>query len=316
MNEFLNALRTTYLDMSPYLLLGLFFAGLLHILFKKETITRHLGGQRFSSVVKASALGVPLPLCSCGVIPTALHLRKSGASRGATVSFLISTPQTGIDSMLATYGMMGPVFAIFRPIAAFVMGICGGVTSNLMQKEPIKMKEMADCSCDSSCSTTETPATTVWGKLKKGLRYAFVEFLDDISIQLLVGFILAALITWLVPDTFFEKFIGNDLLGMVVIILIGIPLYVCATASIPIAVSLMMKGLSPGGAFVFLAVGPATNAATIFMIANAMGRKTAILYVTSITVLSIVFGIVFNTLLDVTELRSSVIMEHEHGTPL
>lgn len=314
-SNLLNEIFNTYLEIAPYLFIGLFFAGLLHIIFKKDFVANHLGDGNFLAVVKAAILGVPLPLCSCGVIPTALYLRRQKASKGATLSFLISTPQTGVDSIIATYGMMGPLFAVFRPLAAFVMGIAGGIAANILTKNDEEKIEEPKHEC-STCPVDKPEPKSIWDKLKNGMNYAFKEFLDDISLQLVVGIILAGIISFAIPDNFFEKFGGNGITGMLIMIAFGIPLYVCATASIPIAVSLMMKGISPGAAFVFLVVGPATNAATIALIGNALGKKMVAIYLSVISVFAIGFGFLLNWIFDLignpADLKS---MHHEHGVP-
>jgi len=294
----LNAIYATFVDMAPYLMLGLMFAGLLHILFKREFVARHLGGGGLAAVLKAAVLGVPLPLCSCGVVPTALSLRRSKASDGATVSFLISTPQTGIDSIVATYGMLGPVFAVFRPLAAFVMGIVGGAITTLLggataQQVTGRQSREREPGC-AICLESGEHVHSAREKVVAMCRYAFCEFLDDISPQLVVGIAISGLISFFVPPDFFGRYVDNELAAMLMMIVGGIPLYVCATASIPIAAALMLKGLSPGAAFVFLAVGPATNAATVTLIASAMGRKTVAVYLSVISVLSVAAGLVLN----------------------
>jgi uncharacterized membrane protein YraQ (UPF0718 family) len=300
--ELLGDIAGTFVAMAPYLLLGLTFAGILHVVFSRALIMRHLGAGSLGSVVKAALLGVPLPLCSCGVIPTALSLRKSRASEGATLSFLISTPQTGIDSIIATYGLLGPVFAVFRPFAALVMGIVGGLSANLFEPrgsagETSSDGRGPDCTI---CPLERPHSHTPWERLRAMATYAYGEFLDDIALQLVVGIAISGAIAFAVPPAFFERAIGNELLAMGLMILGGIPLYVCATASIPIAAALMLKGLSPGAAFVFLAVGPATNAATITLIVNAMGKRIAAIYLGVIAACSIGAGFALNAVYELT----------------
>ncbi len=320
MLRLLEAIYDTYLSISPYLFLGLIFAGLLHIIFKKDFVAKHLGKNNFFSVIKAAILGVPLPLCSCGVIPTAMFLRREKASKGATMSFLISTPQTGVDSILATYGMMGPIFAIFRPIAAFITGILGGAITNIFDKDNTDFKLMqveadaSSCCSSGSCHSHENSSDkhdTKISKIWSGMNYAFVEFLDDISGHLIVGVILAGLISFLIPDNFFTNYGGDGLVGMLIMIAVGIPLYVCATSSIPIAVSLMLKGISPGAAFVFLVVGPATNAATITLIANTLGKKLMVIYLSVISIFAIISGLVLNMIFNIFGQPKLMLMQHE-----
>lgn len=296
---FLIEIADVYVEMAPYLLLGLTFAGILHVLFSKEFVAKHLGGNNILSVIKAAIFGVPLPLCSCGVVPTALSLRKSNASEGATISFLISTPQTGVDSIIATYGMMGPIFAIFRPLAAFMMGIFGGIATKIIGLKANKVvhHEQASCSddgCGESCELKSSKKGSLIDKVKDAFNYGYIEMLDDISKQIVVGIILSAVISFFIPDDFFTRFIGNSFLEMLLMIVGGIPLYICATGSIPIAMALMGKGVSAGAVFVFLAVGPATNAATITLIGNAMGKKIAVLYVSVISIFAIISGLILN----------------------
>ncbi len=304
---------TTYLEIAPYLLIGLSFAGLLHIIFNKDFILNHLGQNDFWSVLKASILGVPLPLCSCGVIPTALYLRKQKASQGATLSFLISTPQTGVDSIIATYGMMGPIFAIFRPLFAFVMGIVGGLTANAFDRGKIDIQKIKGegFSC-TTCNVTKPHDHTSMEKLRSGVKYAYVEFLDDISLQLVFGVALAGIISFVIPDNFFQEYGGDGLAGMLLMMVFAIPLYVCATASIPIAVSLMLKGLSPGAALVFLIAGPATNIATITLIGRALGRKMVVIYLSVIAVFALIGGYLLNFIYSFT--GESIITQgmHQH----
>lgn len=315
----LSAIWATFVDMGPYLLLGLTFAGILHVLFKKEFVIRHLGTNSVASVVKAAVLGVPLPLCSCGVIPTALSLRHSRASRGAVMSFLISTPQTGVDSIVATYGMLGPVFAVFRPIAALVMGVAGGIAARFGDRQDnpgTDNGEQFECvMCDSS-----TEHSHGWlDKIRAMVSYAYGTFLDDISLQLVVGIVISGLISYAIPDGFFETYVNSELLGMLGVIVVGIPLYVCATASIPIAAALMMKGLSPGVAFVFLAVGPATNAATIALVGSKMGKRFVAIYLAVMTIGAVLAGLLLNATFrlvaggmpDLTHLH-----HHEAASPL
>jgi uncharacterized protein len=310
--DLLNEIWKTYISIAPYLFLGLVFAGLLHVVFKKDFVAKHLGKNNFFSVIKAAILGVPLPLCSCGVIPTALFLRKKKASKGATLSFLISTTQTGLDSIIATYGMMGPIFAIFRPLAAFVTGIVGGLITNFVEKkdEPETLINEEKFDCD-TCDVEEPHSHTFIERITSGLKYAFVEFLDDITIQLIIGIIIAGFISFLIPDNFFADFGGEGFGGMLLMIAVGIPLYVCATASIPIAVSLILKGISPGAAFVFLVVGPATNTATITLISRALGKKLIAIYLTVISVFAILGGSLLNYIFDIVG-KPDMLMLHHH----
>lgn len=311
----LQEIAGTFREMAPYLLLGLTFAGILHLVFSKQLIIRHLGGDTISAVIKAAVLGIPLPLCSCGVLPTAVSLRKNRASEGATMGFLISTPQTGVDSIVATYGMLGPVFAIFRPLAALVMGIAGGVVLRLLPGTAASTSPQ-EVESDDTCQvcTTTSPHSHGWGeKILAMGRYAYGEFLDDISLHLLVGIVISGAISFFLPADFFTRYVGDQWLEMLLMIIGGIPLYVCATASIPIAAALMLKGLSPGAAFVFLAVGPATNAASITLIGNTLGKRFVSVYLAVLSIFAILSGFVLNGVFAVTEYSAAAQLAHHHA---
>jgi uncharacterized protein len=307
-----------FLKMAPYLLIGMFFAGLLHVFFKKEMIVRHVGKNDFWSVFKAAMFGVPLPLCSCGVIPSSVFLKKNGASKGAVISFLISTPQTGIDSIIATYGMMGWIFAIYRPFAALVMGIVGGTVINLVKdKQDLRNPtlkggvDMVGDVEDEDSLVYRNPS--IWSKLKSMFSYSFVEFLDDISVQFLVGVLISGLISYFIPENFFmNTSVNSGLLGMLMMAAVGVPMYVCATASIPIALTLMMKGFSPGVAFVFLVTGPATNAASLAILTKILGKKIVTLYVAVIVICAIAFGFLLDQIFTFTGSSMTSMLHHHH----
>lgn len=276
-------------------------------------------------------MGVPLPLCSCGVIPTSVYMAKNGASKGSVVSFLISTPQTGIDSIIATYGMLGWVFAIFRPVAALLMGIIGGTVIKFIDKDKqteekhffrdaIKSNYVGDsCNNDDytegSCSLeADIKKLSLWGKLKEMARYSFKEFLDDISIQFIIGLFISGIIAYFVPEGFFTKYgINNGIIGMLIMIVVGIPMYVCATASIPIAVTLMLKGFSPGVAFVFLVTGPVTNAASFTIIINVLGKKIAFTYLAVISITAILFGLLLDKIFELLNINQMTMLMHIHN---
>lgn len=268
-------------EMSPYLLLGFLIAGLLHVFLPTRYYHKYLSKPTFGSVINAAIFGIPLPLCSCGVIPTAMSLRKEGASKGAVTSFLISTPQTGVDSILATFGMMGLPFALVRPIAAMTTALFGGAAANLF--DPDKSIPSAHVHC---CCNEEEKGN----KLVRVLRYAYVEMFGDIAKRLVIGLLLAGVITILVPDHFFEIFAGNTLASMLLVLCIAIPMYICATGSIPIAVALMMNGLTPGSALVLLMAGPACNIASILVVKQVLGTRSLVIYIASIVLGAVGFG--------------------------
>ena len=290
--NYFKAFLAMFVEMSPYLLFGFLIAGILHIFITPHKLKKIMGKENIKSSLMASFIGVPLPLCSCGVIPTGISFYKNGASKGATVSFLISTPQTGVDSILVTYSLLGLPFAIIRPIVALVTGVLGGIfTSILGKKEKIYTAEVEDPCCSKEPNNEKSEC-----KIKKLLKYAFVEFLDDISFWLIIGLLIAALITVALPNNFFTSYISNRYLSMLIVLLGSIPLYVCATSSVPIAVAMMLKGLSPGAALVFLMAGPATNAATITVLSRTLGKRGLLAYIGSIVLGAVGFG----TLIDLT----------------
>ncbi|MFI3279468.1 MAG: permease [Rikenellaceae bacterium] len=285
--EYLSELLNMLNAMSPYLLLGFFVAGLLHVYVPKSTFSRYLSGKGFRPVFLATLFGVPLPLCSCGVIPTAMSLKKEGASAGATVAFLIATPQTGVDSILATYGLLGLPFAILRPIVALIVGLFGGVLTDQFSGEEQSSKGKSSSSTASSKKLTFVDA----------LKYGFVDMLQDLGKWLSIGLLIAAAITLFVPTSVFELFDDNYLLNILVVLLLSIPMYICSTGSLPIAVSLMMKGISPGAALIFLMAGPATNVATLAVVRKVLGTRTTILYLASIILGAIGFALLIDFVL-------------------
>lgn len=271
--------------MSPYLLLGFLLAGIMHAFLPQSYYGRFLGKKNFGSVINAALFGIPLPLCSCGVIPTAMSLRKEGATRGATVSFLIATPQTGVDSIIATYSLMGLPFAIVRPIAALFTSLFGGALVNMADKD--EQQQVAD-RCNECKSAEQKPS--FWARCTEALKYAYVEMMEDIGKWLVVGLVIAGLITVLIPDGWFTVFKGNTLASMLLVLAIAMPMYVCATGSIPIAVALMLKGLTPGAALVLLMAGPACNFASMIVVRKVLGMKTTLVYMLSIVIGAIGFG--------------------------
>lgn len=279
----------TVAEMSPYLLFGFFVAGILSVFVSQRLVEKHLGGRGVWPLLKASLFGVPLPLCSCGVIPVSMSLHKHGASKGATVSFLLSTPQTGMDSIFVTLSLLGPVFAIFRPLAALVTGFVGGGLVNVFNQNQEDANRSPE-ECSDECCTDDKKTI----RIIKGLKYGFVTLPKDIGKAMLAGLIIAAFISALVPDGYFAEKLGTGIFAMVVMMLLGIPVYVCATASVPVAASLILKGLTPGAALVFLMTGPATNAASFLTIWKALGRTTAIIYLATVAGCALLGGILLD----------------------
>ncbi|MEI7999541.1 MAG: SO_0444 family Cu/Zn efflux transporter [Candidatus Omnitrophota bacterium] len=298
----LNEILHTFLQASPYILLGLFFSGLVQSLIPKEKITAWMGQNNLRSVLISAAAGIPMPLCSCGVIPMAVSLRQNGASRGATVSFLIATPETGLDSIMLSFALLNPVMAIFRPIAAFVTAILAGVMENVLGKEvqPTATKPK-DCCC------TGKKLQQGWKeRLVQGFKHSFVTLLADLAPWLILGLVLSGIISYAVPSSFIEKFLGGGMGSMILMLLVGIPLYICASASTPIAASLLLKGASPGAALVFLLVGPATNATTMLMVYRFLGLRALIIYLASIALCALGFGILLNSFYSGMDIRHTI----------
>lgn len=285
-------------EMAPFLLLGFLIAGILKVFVSQSWLSAKLGKNNFKSVIYGALIGVPLPLCSCGVIPTGVSIRKNGASDGSTISFLISTPQTGVDSVMITWSLLGWPFALMRPIIAFVTGVFGGALANVINnKKENKVIDVQTINIES-----EEPKS-FFTKIKSMLHYSFVEFLDDIVKWLVIGLLLAALIDVVMPQDFITNYLGNPWIEMIVALVISIPLYICATGSVPLAAVLMIKGLSPGAALVLLMAGPATNAATITVISRTMGNRNLFIYLLAIISGALFFGNLVNIILPVNYIQ-------------
>lgn len=285
-------------ESAPYVLFGFFAAGVLKALLPEAAVARHLGKKNAASVFKASLFGIPLPLCSCGVIPAAIGLRKQGASKGASAAFLVSVPETGVDSVAITWALLDPVMTVVRPIASLITATTTGLLINRLPEDALdstdsgNRKEDKNCSCVAFEEVDQDSATLppVGQRLRSGLSYAFGDLLGDIGRWLLLGIAIAGVIAYFVPDAFFTRYLGNELLSLLVMLGVGIPLYICASASTPVAAALVLKGLSPGAALVFLLAGPATNAATITVVARYFGRAATAVYLGSIALCSLALG--------------------------
>ncbi len=320
----LNASWEILLESSGFILFGFFMAGILKAFVPGDLVAKHLGKGKFSSILKASAFGVPIPLCSCGVLPAAAGLKEQGASKGATTSFLISTPETGVDSIAVSWALLDPIMTILRPVSAFFTAIITGVLVNIFDKEePQHVKPSAfamapavsGCSDGCGCETTPHENLSFTQKIKSGMKFAFGELFDDISKWLIIGIILAGIITTFLPENLIESYLGDGILPMFAVLTIAIPLYICATASTPVAAALAMKGLSPGAALVFLLAGPATNAASLTVIAKILGKKAAGIYLSSIIICSIILGVITNKIYYMAGLNvTSWIDSETHGS--
>lgn len=301
MKELLYTLAAILNEMSPYILLGFLIAGVLHVFVNQRLMARHLSGSGWKPVIKAAMLGIPLPLCSCGVLPTAVSLRRQGASHGATTSFLIATPQTGVDSIAATYSLLGLPMAIMRPIAALAGAVFGGMAVDRNQeRHDMPTEHAAHAACQSAtCADDidEQPSRPFIAKIIESIRYGLVDMVASVGKWLVIGLIVAALITVFLPDELLLSLSAHPLLAMLLMVALAVPMYVCATGSIPIALSLMLKGLTPGVGFVLLMAGPAANFASVMVLSKSLGRRTTAVYVGSVIVTALFFGIIIDYLL-------------------
>ena len=286
-------------ESSIYVLFGILVAGLMRVFVRPEAVSRHLGRGKVSSVLKAAALGVPIPLCSCGVLPAAVSLKRQGANNGATTAFLISTPESGVDSIALTYALLDPVMTVARPVAAFTTAAVAGIAENMLgpEKEGKAIQPDLRCPVDNCCDGVDClPEVhkehhTFFEKLKAGLGYALFELWEDIAPWFLLGLLLAGVITTLIPSELMTKHLGGGLSAMLIMLAVGIPLYICATASTPIAAALILKGVSPGAALVFLLAGPATNVASLTVLFGLLGKRATAIYLASIAVVSVACGL-------------------------
>lgn len=343
-NEIVANIWAVYLDTAFWLLLGLIAAGLVKVYIPANAMQRWLGGRGFSAVGRAALFGAPLPLCSCGVLPAALGLRRAGASKEATVSFLISTPETSIDSVAVTYALMGPVMAVYRPIAALLSALLTGLAVALVKdgddrgKSTATAESVSDCCSEpavatvekagccassepvpsaccgeagasgSSCSSAPVPDQA---RLPQALRFAGGELLDDISRWLALGIVVAGLIMSLIPPGWLAQW-GGGLSAMLVMLLVGIPMYICATASTPIAAGLLLAGVSPGAVLVFLLAGPATNIAGLIVVRQELGGRVTLIYLSGIALVSVLMGLLLEWLLQFTQLSVDVGLASAH----
>ncbi len=299
-------------EMAIYLILGFAVAGALSAFISPQIIERHLGGRGQGPIWKATLFGIPLPLCSCGVIPVAASLRQHGASRGSTTSFLLSTPQTGVDSIMVTWGLLGPIFAIFRPLAALVTGVLGGTTVSALETDPNGETVKAEADCDDGCGEMPTEGN----RWLNALVYGFITLPRDIAKALIVGMVVAAVISAAIPANYFADSLGSGFLGLIVMMLVGIPIYVCATGSVPLALAMIHMGISPGAALVFLITGPATNTATLATVWKILGKRSAIVYLLVVAVFAILSGLLLDFLFTQNWVQAEWMpaMGHHHET--
>ncbi len=299
--EFAFETLSFYNEIAVYLLLGLLVAGILHVLFPESIVRRHLGKSSIGSVIKSTLFGIPLPLCSCGVVPVATSLRRSGASKGSVVSFLITTPQIGADSFMLTYSLIGWVFAVARIVASVITALIAGLFINFFDREESTKDVQEKQNINGEDFRTRLIGVP---------QYVEYELLGAIVNTLLIGILIAGAVGVFMPDAFFATYMNSPFFSMVLMLVIGIPIYVCASASTPIAAALLMKGLSPGAALVFLLSGPATNAVNFTTVLKIIGKKSTAIYIGSIAVVSLVLGYLFNVWLGTGFMYS--VMTHQH----
>ncbi len=290
------------MDSSVYVLFGLLVGGMLKMFLSPAYVAHHLGKGRFRSVLKAALLGIPIPLCSCGVLPAAASLKKQGANNGATAAFLISTPESGVDSISISYALLDPIMTIARPLAAFITAMVAGISENIMNPPHSTALTAPDlrCQVDNCCSGENCPPEehaahhSMLEKMAAGLRYAKDELWGDLAGWFFLGLLAAGIITVLVPDEQISLYLGGGLSAMLLMLVFGIPLYICATASTPIAAAMILKGVSPGVALVFLLVGPATNITSLSVLLGLLGKRATALYLLAIAVVSVGCGLLLD----------------------
>jgi len=341
--DFINNFFKLLDAMSIYIMVGLFVAGVLKQLIPDNFVSLHLGKDSTLSVIKATLFGIPLPVCSCSVIPLAQGLKKEGASKGAVQSFLISTPITGADSILATFSFFGLIFTLFRVISSIIIAIVVGLLQNFVEKkeeaqkvktqkeEPlmeapafsatdiytsgfattVKPKEVenedkSSCGCSSNTSSCTSKKKFSFIEV---LKYGYGTLFQDMAKALLIGLILGAVFTTFMPEEYARLLFDNQILTYFVILMFAMPLYTCATASLPIAAALMLQGMSAGAVFIFLTAGPATSAVTMSVVYKMLGRTSLIIYTGTIAVLSLIFGFMFDTFLGDLQILN---ISHEH----
>ena len=312
--NFFEALGKYLIMMSPYLLIGLFMAGVIHVFLNLEKVKNYINNGTIGDIFKAALIGIPLPLCSCSVIPSAVTLRKAGVKNGPTSSFLISTPETGIDSIMVTYGLMDLPMTIFRPIAAFISATLAGICQRLFNDFEFVDDTPAKKPCCQKMAAKQTIEQKKIKKLKEIFHFGYIELLEDIVSWLSVGILIGGAIDFFIPVDMFTNF--NGTVAKIIILFVGIPMYVCASATTPIAAALVLKGLSPGAALLFLLVGPATNISNILVLQKYIGKKGIIINILSIAIVSLGLSYLVDFYYQSQNIspvfQASVIHDHHH----
>jgi len=291
------------LEASVYILFGMLVGGLLKVFLNPSFVADHLGKGKFSSVIKAALFGIPIPLCSCGVLPAAASLKKQGANNGATTAFLISTPESGVDSIAITYALLDPIMTVARPVSAFVTAVAAGISENLLQTQKEEdWHRVIDRSCpiDNCCDGNECPPQehsmhhTFTEKLWAGLKFAVDDLWGDLAGWFFAGLLLAGVISAIIPQELMTRYLGGGLPSMLIMLLVGIPMYICATASTPVAAALILKGVSPGAALVFLLVGPATNITSLSVLFGLLGKRATVIYLVMLSLFAVLSGLMLD----------------------
>jgi uncharacterized membrane protein YraQ (UPF0718 family) len=319
MNLLLDILLQSWnilLESSVFILFGLLVSGLLRVFLNPGSVSRHLGQGRFKSVFKASLMGIPIPLCSCGVLPAAAALKKQGANNGAVTSFLISTPESGVDSIAITYALMDPIMTVVRPVAAFVTAFAAGISENLMGKPDTTRPIVPDLSCpvDGCCDGQNcSPEVhrnhhSFTEKTKAGFRFAFTDVWGDLAVWFLFGLLLSGIITVMIPESVFSRYMGGGFGSMLIMLGVGIPVYICATASTPIAATLILQGVSPGAALVFLMTGPATNVTSLTVLTRVLGRRATAIYLFAIAICAVGFGLLVDWIYSAMDISARAVV--------
>ena len=319
MNIIINILLESWhllLEASVYILFGMLVGGLLKVFLNPSFVADHLGKGKFSSVIKAALFGIPIPLCSCGVLPAAASLKKQGANNGATTAFLISTPESGVDSMAITYALLDPIMTVARPVSAFITAVAAGITENLLQTQKEKdWEKVVDRSCpiDNCCDGNECPPEehakhhTFAEKIWSGLKFAVDDLWGDLAGWFFAGLLLAGIIAAIIPQELMVKYLGGGLHSMLIMLLVGVPMYICATASTPIAAALILKGVSPGAALVFLLVGPATNVTSLSVLFGLLGKRATAIYLLMLSLFAVLSGLILDMIYNSFGISASVI---------
>jgi uncharacterized membrane protein YraQ (UPF0718 family) len=319
MNLLLDILLQSWnilVESSVFILFGLLVSGLLRVFLNPGSVSRHLGQGRFKSVFKASLMGIPIPLCSCGVLPAAAALKKQGANNGAVTSFLISTPESGVDSIAITYALMDPIMTVVRPVAAFVTAFAAGISENLIGKPDTTRPIVPDLSCpvDGCCDGQNcSPEVhrnhhSFTEKTKAGFRFAFTDVWGDLAVWFLFGLLLSGIITVLIPESVFSRYMGGGFGSMLIMLGVGIPVYICATASTPIAATLILQGVSPGAALVFLMTGPATNVTSLTVLTRVLGRRATAIYLFAIAICAVGFGLLVDWIYSAMDISARAVV--------